>query len=67
MSKMKIIDELADAQVPYIKESLYDSVDWAMSGVDELNGLEGDNYNHCHNAIMIATIEKLMMDLDEKE
>ena len=64
---MKIIDELADAQVSYIKESLYDSVDWAMSGVDELSSLEGDNYNHCHSAIMIATIEKLMMDLDEKE
>jgi hypothetical protein len=35
MSKMKIIDEVADAQVSYIKEALYDSVEWAMSSVEE--------------------------------
>ena len=32
MSKMKIIDEIADAQVSYIKETLYDSVQWAIDG-----------------------------------
>ena len=65
MSKMKIIDELADAQVSYIKEALYDSVEWAMSSVEEFENLEGDNYNHVHNAIMMATIEKLHESLDE--
>ena len=65
MSKMKIIDEIADAQVDYVKESLYDSIQWAMAGVDELEDLEGDNYNFCHNAIMMATIEKLHANLKE--
>ena len=40
MSKMKIIDEVADAQVSYIKEALYDSVEWAMSSVEEFEELE---------------------------
>ena len=65
MSKMKIIDEVADAQVSYIKETLYESVEWAMSGIDEFKELNGDNYNHVHNAIMMATIEKLHTGLDE--
>ena len=34
MSKMKIIDEIADAQVSYIKETLYDSVQWAIDVSD---------------------------------
>ena len=62
---MKIIDEVADAQVSYIKEALYDSVEWAMSSVEEFEKLEGDNYNYVHNAIMMATIEKLHAGLDE--
>ena len=49
----------------YIKEALYDSVEWAMSSVEEFEELEGDNYNHVHNAIMMATIEKLHAGLDE--
>ena len=65
MSKMKLIDEVADTQVAYIKEALYDSVEWAMSSVEEFEKLEGDNYNHVHNAIMMATIEKLHAGLDE--
>lgn len=63
---MKLIDEVADAQVSYIKETLYDSIEWAMSSVEEFENLEGDDYNHIHSAIMIATIEKLHLDLDEK-
>jgi len=66
MSKMKLIDEVADAQVAYIKETLYDSVEWAMSSVEEFENLEGDDYNHIHSAIMIATIEKLHETLNEK-
>ena len=65
MSKMKIIDEIADAQVSHIKETLYEAVEWAMSSVEEFEKLEGDNYNHVHNAIMMATIEKLHAGLDE--
>ena len=62
---MKIIDEIADAQVSHIKETLYEAVNWAMDGVEEFEELEGDNYNHVHNAIMMATIEKLHAGLDE--
>ena len=47
MSKMKIIDEVADAQVSYIKEALYDSVEWAMSSVEEFEKLEGDTLQSC--------------------
>jgi hypothetical protein len=58
MSKMKIIDEIADAQVSHIKETLYEAINWAMDGVEEFEGLDSEDYNHVHNAIMIATIEK---------
>jgi len=67
MSKMKIIDGIADAQVSYIKEALYDSIQWGMSGVDEFDELEGGSYNHIHDAIMVMTIEKLHASLDDKE
>ena len=40
MSKMKLIDEVADAQVSYIKETLYDSIEWAMSSVEEFKTLK---------------------------
>jgi hypothetical protein len=59
MSKMKIIDEIADAQVSHIKETLYEAINWAMDGVEEFEGLDSEDYNHVHNAIMIATIEKM--------
>ena len=65
MSKMKIIDLIAETQVSHIKETLYEAVDWAMCGIDEFEDLKGDNYNHVHNAIMIAVIEKLHKGLDE--
>jgi hypothetical protein len=66
MSKMKIIDEIADAQVSYIKETLYDSVQWAIDGSElDHNKLEGDEYNQLMHMIMSATIEKLHASLDE--
>ena len=66
MSKMKIIDEIADAQVSYIKETLYDSVQWAIDGSElDHNKLEGDEYNQLMHMIMSATIEKLHTGLDE--
>ena len=65
MSKMKIIYEIADAQVSHIKETLYEATNWAMDGVMEFEGLDSDDYNHVHNAIMVAVIEKLHAGLDE--
>ena len=68
MSKMKIIDEIADAQVSYIKETLYDSVQWAIDGSElDHDKLEGDEYNQLMHMIMCATIEKLHTGLDENE
>ena len=64
MGKMKIIDEIADAQADYIKETLYQAVEWGMDGVEEFEDLDSENYNHVHSAIMIATIEKLYTQLD---
>jgi hypothetical protein len=31
----------------------------------EFEGLDSDDYNHVHNAIMVAVIEKLHAGLDE--
>ena len=65
MSKMKIIDEIADAQVSHIKETLYEAANWAMDGVIEFEGLDSDDYNHVHSAIMAVVIEKLHTGLNE--
>jgi hypothetical protein len=67
MSKMKTIDEIADAQVSYIKETLYDSIQWGIDGTElDVKGLEGDEYNHLMTMIYNATIEKLKLEMDEK-
>tara|TARA_B110000914_G_C15441284_1_gene436202 strand:+ start:44 stop:247 length:204 start_codon:yes stop_codon:yes gene_type:complete len=67
MSKMKTIDEIADAQVSYIKETLYDSIQWGIDGTElDVKGLEGDEYNHLMTMIYNATIEKLKIEIDEK-
>lgn len=64
---MKIIDEIADAQVSYIKETLYDSIQWGIDGTElDVKGLEGDEYNHLMTMIYNATIEKLKLEMDEK-
>jgi hypothetical protein len=66
MSKMKIIDEIADAQVSYIKETLYDSVQWAIDGSElDHDKLEGDEYNQLMHMIMCTTIQKLHTELNE--
>jgi len=66
MSKMKIIDEIADAQVSYIKETLYDSVQWAIDGSElDHDKLEGDEYNQLMHMIMCTTIKKLHTELNE--
>jgi len=59
MSKMKLIDELADAQVAYIRETLQDSIGWAIDGTDF------DELNQATHMIMCATIEKLHTALDD--
>ncbi len=66
MSKMKIIDEIADAQVSYIKETLYDSVQWAIDGSElDHEKLNGDEFNQLMHMIMCVTIEKLHTSLDD--
>ena len=64
MSKMKLIDELADAQVAYIRETLQDSIGWALDGT-ELDNLNNDDLNQATHMIMCATIEKLHTALSD--
>ena len=61
---MKLIDELADAQVAYIRETLQDSIGWALDGT-ELDNLNNDQLNQATHMIMCATIEKLHTALDD--
>ena len=63
MSKMKLIDELADAQVAYIRETLQDSIGWAIDGTD-FDNLNNDELSQVTHMIMCATIEKLHTELD---
>ena len=66
MSKMKIIDEIADAQVSDIKETVYDSVQWASDGSElDHEKLNGDEFNQLMHMIMCATIEKLHTGLED--
>jgi len=64
MSKMKLIDELADAQVAYVRETLQDSIGWAVDGTD-FDNLNNDELNQVTHMIMCATIEKLHTALDD--
>ena len=51
----------------YIKETLYDSIQWGIDGTElDVKGLEGDEYNHLMTMIYNATIEKLKLEMDEK-
>jgi len=68
MSKMKIVDKIADTQVTYIKEALYDSVQWAIDGSElDHDKLNGEEYNQLMHMIMCATIEKLHTGLNYEE
>lgn len=64
MSKMKLIDELADAQVSYVRETLQDSIGWAVDGTD-FDNLNNDDLNQVTYMIMCATIEKLHTALND--
>jgi len=50
MSKMKIMEEVADVQVTYIIETLYDSIAWAMDGIEEFEKLDDEAFNTVHSA-----------------
>ena len=64
MSKMKLVDELADAQVAYILEALQDSIGWAIDGTD-FDNLNNDDLNHVTHLIVCSTIEKLHAELSD--
>ena len=59
MSKMKIMEEIADVQVSSIIEILYESIAWAMDGVEEFDDLDSEAYNQVQDAIQVLTLEKL--------
>ena len=61
---MKLVDELADAQVAYIRETLQDSIGWAIDGTD-FDNLNNDDLNHVTHLIVCATIEKLHSELSD--
>ena len=56
MSKMKIMEEIADVQVSSIIEILYESIAWAMDGVEEFDDLDSEAYNQVHDAIQVLTL-----------
>ena len=45
MGKMKEIDRIAEYLHEVCLEQLYDSIDWAIDGIPEIEDLEGDEYN----------------------
>jgi len=60
MSKMKEIDRIAEYLHEVCLEQLYDSIDWAIDGIPEIEDLEGDEYNEMKDAIMKRTIEYML-------
>lgn len=51
----KIIEECAEAQVEWLRESLYKNTDWI---IDDQN-IDDTDYNAVHSAVMQRTIELL--------
>ena len=60
MGKMKEIDRIAEYLHEVCLEQLYDSIDWAVDGIPEIEDLEGDEYNEMKDAIMKRTIEYML-------
>tara|TARA_R100001463_G_scaffold127329_1_gene185379 strand:+ start:375 stop:575 length:201 start_codon:yes stop_codon:yes gene_type:complete len=60
MGKMKEIDRIAEYLHEVCLEQLYDSIDWAIDGIPEIEDLEGDEYNEMKDAIMKRTIEYML-------
>ena len=60
MSKMKEIDRVAEYLHEVCLDQIYDSIDWAVDGIPELEELEGDDYEQVKKQIMIRTIEYML-------
>ena len=60
MSKMKEIDRVAEYLHEVCLDQIYDSIDWAVDGIPELEELEGDEYEQVKKAITIRTIEYML-------
>ena len=60
MSKMKEIDRIAEYLHEVCLDQIYDSIDWAVDGIPEIEDLEGDDYEQVKKQIMIRTIEYML-------
>ena len=60
MGKMKEIDRVAEYLHEVCLDQIYDSIDWAVDGIPELEELEGDDYEQVKKQIMIRTIEYML-------
>ena len=60
MSKMKEIDRVAEYLHEVCLDQIYDSIDWAVDGIPEIEELEGDDYEQVKKQIMIRTIEYML-------
>ena len=57
---MKEIDRVAEYLHEVCLDQIYDSIDWAVDGIPELEELEGDDYEQVKKQIMIRTIEYML-------
>jgi hypothetical protein len=60
MGKMKQIDRVAEYLHEVCLDQIYDSIDWAVDGIPELEELEGNDYEQVKKQIMIRTIEYML-------
>jgi hypothetical protein len=60
MGKMKQIDRVAEYLHEVCLDQIYDSIDWAVDGIPEIEELEGDDYEQVKKQIMIRTIEYML-------
>ena len=60
MGKMKQIDRVAEYLHEVCLDQIYDSIDWAVDGIPELEELEGDEYEQVKKAITRRTIEYML-------
>ena len=60
MGKMKEIDRVAEYLHEVCLDQIYDSIDWAVDGIPEIEDLEGDEYEQVKKAITRRTIEYML-------
>ena len=58
MSKIKEIDSIAQGVADYIKEIIYDTVEWQIAD----QPFDGDEFNAIHSEVMKRAIEYLYAD-----